>query len=81
MALNTVVDTPADSGVPVYRDSFLRTDYLARNPAQEPLLMKLRVAIDELVWHPHDPQQWLTYQFSGSCDRPMPEVARRALRT
>ncbi|KIM29799.1 hypothetical protein M408DRAFT_328621 [Serendipita vermifera MAFF 305830] len=47
MALNAVVDTPADSGVPIYRDSFLRTDYLARNPSQEPLLQKLRTAIDE----------------------------------
>jgi dedicator of cytokinesis protein 3 len=57
MALNAVVDTPPDSGVPVYRDSFLRTDYLARNPAQEPLLMKLRVAIEDLVWHQRDPRQ------------------------
>lgn len=49
MALNAVVDTPPDSGVPVYRDSFLRTDYLARNPSQEPRMQKLRAAIDELV--------------------------------
>lgn len=49
MALNAVVDTPPDSGVPVYRDSFLRTEYLARNPSQEPLLQKLRAAIDEQV--------------------------------
>ncbi|KAG8760434.1 hypothetical protein FRC14_003131 [Serendipita sp. 396] len=47
MALNSVVDTPPESGVPVYRDSFLRPDYLARNPSQEPLLQKLRAAIDE----------------------------------
>ena len=49
MALNAVVDTPPDGGVPVYRESFLRTDYLARNPSQEPLLQKLRAAIDEQV--------------------------------
>lgn len=49
MALNTVVDTPSDSGVPIYRESFLRTEYLARNPSQEPLLQKLRAAIDEQV--------------------------------
>lgn len=47
MALNTVVDPPSESGVPVYRDSFLKTEYLARNPSQEPLLQKLRSAIDE----------------------------------
>jgi dedicator of cytokinesis protein 3 len=47
MALNAVVDTPPDSGVPIYRESFLRTDYLARNPSQEHLLQKLRAAIDE----------------------------------
>lgn len=49
MALNAVVDTPSDSGVPIYRESFLRTEYLARNPSQEPLLQKLRAAIDEQV--------------------------------
>lgn len=49
MALNAVVDTPSDSGVPVYRDSFFRTEYLARNPSQESRLQKLKAAIDELV--------------------------------
>jgi dedicator of cytokinesis protein 3 len=49
MALNSVVDTPPESGVPVYRDSFFRAEYLAQNPSQEPLLQKLRAAIDEQV--------------------------------
>lgn len=47
MALNSVVDTPPESGVPIYRDSFLRAEYLALNPSHEPLLQKLRAAIDE----------------------------------
>ncbi len=49
MALNAAVDTPPDVGIPVYRDAFFRTEYLARNPETEPQLQKLKVAIDEQV--------------------------------
>lgn len=49
MALNAAVDTPPDAGIPVYRDAFFRTEYLARNPEAEPQLQKLKVAIDEQV--------------------------------
>lgn len=82
MALNAVVDTPSDSGVPVYRDSFLRTDYLARNPSQEPLLLKLRNAIDELVSVPC--AQCSFYIELGRLDsynRSMPQVTRDTLCT
>jgi dedicator of cytokinesis protein 3 len=49
MALNAAVDTPPDAGIPVYRDGFFRPEYLARNPQTEPLLQKLKAAIDEQV--------------------------------
>ena len=49
MALNAAVDTPPESGVPVYRDAFFRTEYLARYPEVEPQLQKLKAAIDEQV--------------------------------
>jgi hypothetical protein len=66
MALNAVVDTPPDSGVPIYREAFLRTEYLARNPSQEPLLQKLRAAIDEQVC----PRHSLLIQVLTTCSRP-----------
>jgi dedicator of cytokinesis protein 3 len=49
MALNEVVDTGQNSGVSLYREVFLTTDYLQRHPAQEEAILKLRQAIDQLV--------------------------------
>lgn len=49
MALNEVVDTGQNSGVSLYRDVFLTTDYLHHHPTQQEVILKLRQAIDRLV--------------------------------
>lgn len=49
MALNGVVDTPANQGVPMYRKAFFGSDFMALNPEKAPLVRLLQTAIDELV--------------------------------
>jgi dedicator of cytokinesis protein 3 len=49
MALNEVVDVGQNTGVSLYRDIFLTTDYVQRHPAQGEAILKLRQAIDQLV--------------------------------
>lgn len=47
MTLNSVVDS--EKGVPYYRSTFLRVDYLESHPDRVELVQKLREAIDEQV--------------------------------
>ncbi|KAH9819300.1 dedicator of cytokinesis-domain-containing protein [Melampsora americana] len=46
MALNGAVDAPANSGIPAFRNAFLRPEYLAQNPDQQETVDLLRQAID-----------------------------------
>lgn len=49
MSLNSAVDTPLNTGIPLYRQMFFSPDYLARNHDQAKLTDKLRLAIDDQV--------------------------------
>lgn len=49
MALNEIVDTPADSGLSLYRQTFLTGEYVRQHPAQEQAVLNLREAINKLV--------------------------------
>lgn len=49
MALNAVVDTPLDSGVTAFRQSFLTGEYMSRFPDRVEQVEKLRTAIDDQV--------------------------------
>lgn len=49
MALNEIVDTPADSGLSLYRHTFLTGEYVRQHPAQEQAVLNLREAINKLV--------------------------------
>jgi dedicator of cytokinesis protein 3 len=49
MALNGVVDAPADGGIANYRESFLMPGYVTRYPDREESVEKLRAAVDEQV--------------------------------
>ncbi|KAI7952095.1 hypothetical protein MJO28_007779 [Puccinia striiformis f. sp. tritici] len=46
MALNTVVDTPAKTGIPAFRNVFLSPSYLEEHPSQQHPVQMLRKAID-----------------------------------
>ncbi|KAG7090843.1 hypothetical protein E1B28_009925 [Marasmius oreades] len=47
MTLNSVVDTPPDTGIPAYRQQFFTPEYIARNPGRSELVEKLRSAVDD----------------------------------
>jgi len=84
MALNAAVDTPPESGVPVYRDAFFRAEYLARNPQTEPQLQKLKAAIDEQVrtlFSMSCPSQCVLTIVADQTHRSLPETPWRAMRT
>lgn len=49
MCLNSAVDSPQNTGVPAYRNTFFNPDYVARHPDRADVVDKLRVAIDEQV--------------------------------
>jgi dedicator of cytokinesis protein 3 len=49
MALNGVVDAPADGGIASYRVSFLMPGYVTRYPDRGESVEKLRAAVDEQV--------------------------------
>lgn len=49
MALNSAVDTPINSGISYYRQTFLSPEYLVQNPERSELVQKLRDAIDDQV--------------------------------
>lgn len=49
MALNAAVDTPINSGISLYRETFLSGDYMLRYPDRAEQVTKLRNAIDEQV--------------------------------
>lgn len=49
MALNSAVDTPINSGISHYRQTFLSPEYLVQNPERSELVQKLRDAIDDQV--------------------------------
>ena len=49
MALNAAVDMPTNTGISLYRQTFLDSDYLLRYPDRAEQVAKLRVAIDEQV--------------------------------
>lgn len=49
MALNEIVDAPPGTGIALYRDDFLDTDYVQRMPSQEDNVHRLRSAVDQLV--------------------------------
>ena len=49
MALNNVVDAPADGGIANYRVSFLMPGYVTRYPDRGESVEKLRTAVDEQV--------------------------------
>ena len=49
MALNAAVDMPTNTGISLYRQTFLDSDYLLRYPERAEQVAKLRVAIDEQV--------------------------------
>lgn len=49
MSLNAAVDTPLETGVTSFRQSFLTGDYVTRYPDRAEQIEKLRVAIDEQV--------------------------------
>ncbi|KAK0550096.1 Deoxycytidine kinase 1 [Tilletia horrida] len=46
MALNSAVDAPAHSGIPMYKRSFFTPAFISSNPDKEELIMQLRDAID-----------------------------------
>ncbi|KAK0524071.1 Deoxycytidine kinase 1 [Tilletia horrida] len=46
MALNSAVDAPAHSGIPMYKRSFFTPSFISINPDKEELVMQLRDAID-----------------------------------
>lgn len=49
MSLNAAVDTPLETGVTSFRQSFLTGDYVTRYPDRAEQIEKLRIAIDEQV--------------------------------
>lgn len=49
MSLNDLVDAAPNTGLPLYRDVFLTTEYVQQSPFQEPAVFKLRSAMDQLV--------------------------------
>ena len=53
MTLNAVVDTPIDTGVASFRESFLTGDYASRFPDRVEQVEKLRAAIDDQVRSKH----------------------------
>lgn len=46
MALNGAVDAPVNGGIPMYRKAFFSPQFVSANPDKEPLIHKLRNAID-----------------------------------
>lgn len=46
MALNGAVDAPVNGGIPMYKRAFFSTAYVSEHPTEEPVLHKLRGAID-----------------------------------
>lgn len=82
MALNAAVDTPPESGIPVYRDAFFRPEYIARNPSLEPQLQQLKDAIDEQVSTISEEERLCAYwRFQDSHYRPLLETPWRAVRS
>ena len=49
MCLNGAVDAPVNGGIPMYRQSFLATDYALENPGDAHAVHRLRTAIHEQV--------------------------------
>lgn len=47
MALNGAVDAPINGGIPMYKKAFLSPAYVGEHPEEEPLMHKLRQAIDQ----------------------------------
>lgn len=47
--LNNVVDAQAPNNIKTYREGFLTSDYISRNPQQLDLIQKLRDSVDEHV--------------------------------
>ncbi|PWN49826.1 hypothetical protein IE53DRAFT_316947 [Violaceomyces palustris] len=47
MALNGAVDAPVNGGIPLYKRAFFSPKYVSSNPDKEPLIHRLRDAIDE----------------------------------
>lgn len=46
MALNSAVDVPAESGVPMYKSTFFAPEYVARHENQQEAVAELRQAVD-----------------------------------
>ncbi len=49
MCLNGAVDAPTNTGIALYRQTFLTPEYVSRNPERIELIEKLRNAIDDQV--------------------------------
>ncbi len=49
MELNRAVDAPSNTGISIYRQTFLSSDYVARFPDRAKLVDSLRAAIDDQV--------------------------------
>ncbi|KAJ7072473.1 hypothetical protein C8F01DRAFT_1216121 [Mycena amicta] len=49
MSLNGAVDTPINTGISAYRQTFFDPEYIARHPERGELVEKLKAAIDEQV--------------------------------
>lgn len=49
MSLNSAVDTPVNTGIASYQQSFFTPEYVARNPDRGDLVEQLREAIDKQV--------------------------------
>lgn len=49
MSLNAAVDAPANTGIALFKQSFLTSDYIVRFPDRAEQVEKLRNAIDDQV--------------------------------
>ena len=49
MSLNAAVDAPPNTGIPLYKQMFLTSDYIVRFPDRAEQVEKLRNAVDDQV--------------------------------
>lgn len=73
MELNRAVDAPSNTGIAVYRQTFLSSDYVSRFPDREELVERLRIAIDDQVRAPSC--MALCLSLTCSCVRFAPLIA------
>lgn len=82
MSLNSAVDAPVNTGIPLYRQMFFNEEYLTRTLERTDLIEKLRFAIDDQVCNKTSISDWVLIVLSiGSSHRQLSKASRTSLST